>query len=127
LPAKFSRKERDLVLKNQYERFHCLDESDAPVNPPLPPLLLDLRTPFGIPPGALYEQLARNTATRAGIVPPIYMHHLMHRFYGYQARVALPPAEEGDAQAEPEVSVVPDVVVVEPEAPVSVTARRSPA
>jgi hypothetical protein len=100
LPAKFNRKERELILGNRNERYHCLEESASSIDPPLPPILLDLRTPFGVTATLLYAELEEGIARRAAIVPPIFMHDLMHRFYGYHARVALPPAQDQVADAD---------------------------
>jgi hypothetical protein len=102
-PAKLGGKERDLVGKNMNERYHCLGESTTRSGEVIAPLMLDLRTPFAVPAGPLYEQLAvaEMDAVRIGVIPDIHSHDLMHRFYSYQSRVALPPAPTGGAKPLP--------------------------
>ena len=92
-------KERDLVKKNQNERYHCLAEGSTPAGATAPSLMLDLRTPFAVPAALLYEQLfdGEAAASRLGVIPDVHSHDLMHRFYTYQARVALPPVPSGQA------------------------------
>jgi hypothetical protein len=96
VPADFSKLEKKMARRNQNERYHCLMEGTPPGSDPLPGLVLDLRTPFSVPVMALYEQLdhAGAKGRRAGIIPEIHSHDLIHRFYSYQARVALPPEGE---------------------------------
>lgn len=92
-PAKFGSKERDFVKKNQNERYHCLRAGSVPSGENLVPSLLDLRTPFAIAPAVAYEQLLGDdpSASRIGLIPDVHSHDLIHRFFSYQARVALPP------------------------------------
>jgi hypothetical protein len=92
-PAKLSKAERRLVAGNRNERYHCLGEATCPGGEVMAPVMLDLRTPYAVPAAILYEQLADTDAgaTRLGVVPVIYSHDLMQRFFSYQARVALPP------------------------------------
>jgi hypothetical protein len=92
-PAKFGSKERDFVKKNQNERYHCLRAGSAPSGENLVPLLLDLRMPFAIPPAAIYEQLLDDhpSASRICLIPDVHSHDMIHQFFSYQARVALPP------------------------------------
>jgi hypothetical protein len=96
-PAKLSRAERKLVADNRYERYHCLGEGTGPGGEAVPPVMLDLRTPFAIPAAVLYEQLADADMSNArlGIIPVVYSHDLSQRFYSYQARIALPPVPSG--------------------------------
>jgi hypothetical protein len=54
-------------------------------------LYLDFRKQFTVATGFLYDRIAAGVVTRRAIVPPIHSHDLMHRFYGYQSRIALPP------------------------------------
>lgn len=102
-PAKLGKPERKAVEKNQNERYHCLGEGSSPQGDAIAPLMLDLRTPFAVPAGVLYEQLAEVEvdAARVGVIPDIHSHDLMHRFYSYQSRVALPPAPADVAAQEP--------------------------
>jgi hypothetical protein len=101
-PTTMGSQERKMVKKNQNERYHCLNEGTLPKGETLPTLMLDLRTPFALPAAVLYEQLAGDHAERLGVIPDIHSHDLMHRFYSYHARVALPPVAEDvdDAQTQ---------------------------
>lgn len=113
LPESYGRAEKRLARKNQYERYHCLDEGMPLEGDSIPGLVLDLRTPFAMPAAILYGQLEDDGSPgkRVGIIPEVYSHDLMHRFYSYHARVALPLSEahtsapgldEADAQAVPD-------------------------
>jgi hypothetical protein len=77
--------------QNQEERYHHLDA--APVGSggePLPDLYLDFRKAFTVPPEHLYDGIGSGRVTRMALMPPVYMQHLMHRFYSYVSRIALP-------------------------------------
>jgi hypothetical protein len=96
LPESYGSLERRMAKKNQHERYHCLEEGHPPGVDPIPGLVLDLRTPFALPVAALYEQIntAEAKAARAGVVPDLHSHDLIHRFYSYQSRIAVPRASE---------------------------------
>lgn len=80
------------VRSNQDERYHRLvSDPDAPGTPAeLSDLTMDFRKMFTVPTGALYQGLASGNVRRLGVVPPIYVHDLIHRFFGYLGRVSLP-------------------------------------
>jgi hypothetical protein len=80
------------IEQNQDERYHHLKPAqveDMPVSQ-LPDLYLDFKKVFGIATETLYEGLRIGTIRRVALVPPIYIHDLIHRFYGFLSRVALP-------------------------------------
>jgi len=80
------------IEQNQDERYHHLKPAqveDMPVSQ-LPDLYLDFKKVFGIATETLYEGLRIGTIRRIALVPPIYIHDLIHRFYGFLSRVALP-------------------------------------
>jgi len=77
------------------------DAADAPVGipaappapipaaPNLPGLVLDFKKTVAAPTPAVYDGLAHGVV-RVAVIPPVYLHDLMHRFYGFHSRVALP-------------------------------------
>jgi hypothetical protein len=79
------------VRQNQDERYHRLPSAgfgNATVT--LPSLYLDFRQTYGIPTDRLYEGLVAGGVLRIAVVPPVYLHDLIHRYYGFQSRVGLP-------------------------------------
>ena len=79
------------MFQNQNERYHTLEA--APIGPQggptLEAIVLDFRKHSTVPTPLLYEQLTP-AATRTAVVPVYFLHDLMHRFYGYLSRVAIP-------------------------------------
>jgi len=78
--------------RNQEERFHCLPEADIgdPVTTHLPELFMDFHRTIGIHPFAIYEGVTQRDISRIAVVPPVYVHDLMHRYFGFLSRVGLP-------------------------------------
>lgn len=80
------------ITQNQDERYHHLEP--GPVGEPsvrdLPDLYLDFKKAFALPTEALYMGLDAGSARRVAVVPPVYIHDLMHRFYGFLSRVGIP-------------------------------------
>jgi len=80
------------IAQNQDERYHHL--KPAPVGEPavrdLPDLYLDFKKAFALPTEALYMGIDAGSARRVAVVPPVYIHDLMHRFYGFLSRVGIP-------------------------------------
>jgi len=90
-----NQKLRRTILDNQDARYHYLDHSPGPgEGGNIPPLLLDFRKQFTVPVAPLYEAIQEQSNMRLGVVPPVFLHDLVQRFYSYQGRVALPSAEE---------------------------------
>ncbi|MGQ0714402.1 MAG: hypothetical protein ACT4PJ_11830 [Gemmatimonadaceae bacterium] len=80
------------IRQNQDERYHHI-QSAAIANvqgPAFPPLILDFRRTFAIFTEALYAPLETGEIHRLSLIPPVYLHDLMHRFFGYHSRVGLP-------------------------------------
>ena len=79
------------IEQNQDERYYHLPA--APIGNPatgdLPGLVLDFKKAYGIPTPALYDGMAHGVL-RVAMIPPVYLHDLMHRFYAFHSRVALP-------------------------------------
>lgn len=56
----------------------------------LPELVLDFKKPLTLSTAMVYEGLRLRKVRRFGVVPPVYLHDLIQRFYGFLSRVALP-------------------------------------
>jgi hypothetical protein len=80
------------ILSNQDQRFHHLPSGavgSARVTP-LPELVLDFKKPLTIPTSMVYEGVRLYRVRRLGVIPPVYLHDLVQRFFGFLSRVALP-------------------------------------
>ena len=93
------------VRQNQDERYHRLpphhvseqtaeegDNTYAEVA--YSDLFIDFKRALALPTRQLYEGLSHSLIPRHGIVPPIYLHDLLHRAHGYWSRVALPEEQK---------------------------------
>jgi hypothetical protein len=81
------------VKKNQDERYHCLAAADVgtPAVNSLPALYMDFKKAIGLPTTAIYQGLAvPHGISRIAVVPPTYIHDLIHRFFGFLSRVGVP-------------------------------------
>ena len=80
------------IEQNQDERYHHLVAS--PIGTPpigeLPDLYIDFKKSLSIPTQSIYDGIRINGVRRLALIPEIYIHHLMHRYYGFLSRVALP-------------------------------------
>lgn len=79
------------VKSNQNERYHHLQE--APIanhDRVLPDLYMDFKNVFGIATLSIYRALESGGIDRIAVVPPVYVQHLMQRFYNFRGRIALP-------------------------------------
>lgn len=87
------------VKQNQDERFHCLpagsigDEGCEDCAPgdtnDLPPLYLDFKRVLTLRTSDLYRAIELRKAKRLALIPPIYSHDLIHRFYSFRGRIGL--------------------------------------
>jgi hypothetical protein len=80
------------IENNQDERFHhfapaTLNDTSAIA---LPDLYIDFKKALAIPTKSLYEGLRVQGVKRIALIPDKYIHDLMHRYYGFLSRVALP-------------------------------------
>lgn len=80
------------IRQNQDERYHRFEQASIghSSGPPLPELFLDFKKTLSLPTQALYEGLDKGSVRRVAVVPPVYLHDLMHRFYGFLSRVGVP-------------------------------------
>lgn len=76
------------LRKNQEERHHFLPAGGQ--TPLDQELFLDFKKVFGLPTKWLYLALNEGSVRRVALVPPIFLHDLIHRFFAFQSRVALP-------------------------------------
>lgn len=79
------------VRQNQDERYHQLLQ--APISDggqELPPLFLDFKRSFMDRTPSLYDAISSGAITRVAIIPDVFVHDLMQRYFAYHARVALP-------------------------------------
>lgn len=80
------------VSQNQDERYHHLPVGDIgnPAVDQLPNLYLDFKKTIALPTSSLYEGLRGGQVRRVAVFPAVFIHDLMHRFYGFLSRVGLP-------------------------------------
>ncbi|MGQ0642550.1 MAG: hypothetical protein ACT4P6_17540 [Gemmatimonadaceae bacterium] len=82
---------RKPIRKNQNERYHYMPESPVQNSADvLPPFLLDFKRTFMEQTASLYHSIAVGQTARKAVVPPIYVHDLMQRFFSFHARVGVP-------------------------------------
>ena len=58
-------------------------------------LYLDFKKVISMPTARLYDGVLAGDIERVALLPEYYVHHLIHRFYGFLSRVALPDEEPG--------------------------------
>jgi hypothetical protein len=80
------------ITSNQDARYHRLPSASVGSTEvtPLPQLVLDFKKPLTFPTAMVYEGFLNARVLRLGVVPPVYVHDLIQRFYGFLSRVALP-------------------------------------
>lgn len=90
--ANFGSKDWRRIQQNQNERYHCFAAAQVGPNPDdvAEAIYIDFRKHFTVPTGFLYDRVSTGDVVRRAVIPPIHSHDLIHRFYGYQSRVALP-------------------------------------
>ena len=86
------------VQRNQDERYHRLppgkvaDGSDVEH----PALYLDFKRMFTLPTEFLYRCLEIETVQRLGVVPPIWIHDLIQRYFAFHSRIGVPDPEDAN-------------------------------
>jgi len=80
---------RRRVRQNQDERYHCLN-SVGETRANLRAAVMDFRMAVAISTVGLYQGIIDGSVARLAIVPPIYLHDMVHRFYAFLSRVGLP-------------------------------------
>jgi hypothetical protein len=94
------------ITQNQDERYHTFaaPESEIVRAEQSNDVIIDFKKTLAIRTAGLYEGVGTQSVTRLGVMAPIYLHDLMHRFYGFLSRVGLPD-EERDPATPPAPSV----------------------
>ncbi|HSC20546.1 MAG TPA: hypothetical protein VLC07_02355 [Solirubrobacterales bacterium] len=83
------------VDQNQDERYHRLDAAPvAESDLSLQRLYLDFKKVTSVPTAALYEGILLGDVKRVALIPDVWIHDLIHRFYGFLSRVAVPDQDE---------------------------------
>ena len=80
------------VKSNQNERYHHLQEASIANSDqvrPLPDLYMDFKNVFGIATLNIYRAIEEGGIDRIAVVPPVYVQHLMQRFYNFRGRIGL--------------------------------------
>lgn len=100
------------IRGNQVERYHYFPAT--PIGEPqvaeLPDLYLDFKKTIALPCSGLYEALRQNGIKRIAAVPAVYLHNLVHRFYGFWSRVGLPTPSLIGYEIEPRSAKVGDTI-----------------
>ena len=90
------REMRKRISQNQDERYHMINS--APIGDgglgALPDLYLDFKKVVSLPTAKLYEAITSSKITRVAIIPSIHLQDLIHRFFGFHSRVAVPEIDE---------------------------------
>lgn len=79
------------VKQNQDKRYHHLGPAgiDGLDSEELE-IYLDFKAAFSIPMDAVYSAVRDRPTMRKAVVPSYYVHDLIHRFYNFHSRVAVP-------------------------------------
>jgi hypothetical protein len=79
------------LRQNQLERYHHFASATiGDLTDCLPDLYLDFKKAFSIPTENLYAAVRSGSVEHIALIPPIYVHDLIHRFYSFLSRVGTP-------------------------------------
>jgi hypothetical protein len=79
------------VDQNQDERYHHLTAAGvADSDLRLHDLYLDFKKVVAVRTDQMYDGLLGDHIERIALLPPYYLHDIIHRFYGFLSRVAVP-------------------------------------
>lgn len=81
------------ILQNQDFRYHRLTASIEEEGQPglvKEDLYVDFKQPISLPTESLYAGISTDGVKRLAVIPDVYIHDLIHRYYGYLSRVAVP-------------------------------------
>lgn len=84
------------VQRNQDERYHQLPPGKVADSANLehPALYLDFKRLFTLPTEFLYRCLEMEIVQRRGVVPPIWIHDLIQRYFAFHSRIGVPDPED---------------------------------
>ena len=83
------------IRQNQDERYHRLPGGPVGDSPlaELPDLYLNFKRIFSVPTDSLYQAATSGNVRRIALVPIPFLQDLIHRFYAFHSRVAVPEEE----------------------------------
>ncbi len=86
------------VRQNQDERYHCLPSGPVEGEDAIehPTFFLDFKRLFSIPTEFLYESINAGDVERQGVLPAIWVHSLIQRYYAFHSRVGVPDPEDAN-------------------------------
>ena len=81
----------DQVLQNDHKRYHYFNEARIRgKDESIPAMIIDFKKIVAISCVSLYEAIRISQVRRLAIVPDVYVHDLINRFYAFMSRVGLP-------------------------------------
>ena len=86
------------IRGNQNERYHALPAVTGLTseNTTHPEYFLDFKRMFTLPTEFLYHQIEVGSAYRFGIVPPVWLHQLIQRYFAFHSRIGVPDPADAD-------------------------------
>ncbi len=80
------------VGENHDDRYHHLLASGIGIgdDTPIAEVYLDFKKSLAIPTELLYEGIRRRQIRRLRVIPDVYLHNLIHRYYSFLSRIGLP-------------------------------------
>lgn len=80
------------VTKNQDERYHRFRASEVGEGSGfvLNDLFVDFKKAFSLPVDRVYEGVLSQMVHRVAVLQEVHVHDLIHRFYGFLSRIAVP-------------------------------------
>lgn len=84
------------VRQNQDERYHRIPPGEIEVLEKIqqPALFLDFKQMFSISTEFLYKSLEAGEVKQQGVIPPIWLHSLIHRYFAFHSRVGVPDPDD---------------------------------
>jgi hypothetical protein len=81
-----------LASSNRDERYHYFAEAEIGEGSGerWEEVYLDFKKPLALPTRQLYEGIKSKAVRRIAWIPLVYRHDLIHRFFGFQSRIATP-------------------------------------
>ena len=86
------------VQRNQDERYHRLPPGKVTGGSDVehPAFYLDFKRMFTLPTEFLYRCLEIETVQRRGVVPTIWIHDLIQRYFAFHSRIGVPDPEDAN-------------------------------
>lgn len=80
------------IEQNQDERYHRFPATSVggSDSSQIPEVFLDFKKSLAIPTELLYQGVNSGRIHRLAVVPSVYLHDLIHRYYSFLSRVGLP-------------------------------------